>query len=78
VLGGSHAEKLGIRVGDVIKCFNGEQIHTAIEVDIRFIKKFVKIVSLTPCSNALSLDFDNFLLLLSVGEHGVEHMQGPS
>jgi S1-C subfamily serine protease len=31
---GSPAEKLGIRAGDVIKCFNGERISTTVEVDV--------------------------------------------
>lgn len=30
---GSPAEKLGILVGDVINCFNGERISTTVEVD---------------------------------------------
>jgi hypothetical protein len=34
---GSHAEKLGIRVGDVIECFNGECICNTIEVGVLII-----------------------------------------
>jgi S1-C subfamily serine protease len=34
---GSHAEKLGIRDGDVIKCVNGEHISTTVEVDVHWI-----------------------------------------
>jgi hypothetical protein len=28
----SHAEKLGIHIGDIVECFNGEYISTTIEV----------------------------------------------
>jgi hypothetical protein len=31
---GSHAEKLGIRVGDVVECLNGERICNTFEVGV--------------------------------------------
>jgi hypothetical protein len=33
---GSHAEKLGIRDGDVIRCVNGQHISTTVEVDLYY------------------------------------------
>ncbi|XP_047042760.1 uncharacterized protein LOC124646726 [Lolium rigidum] len=36
---GSPAEKLGIRAGDVIKCFNGERISTTVELENMLLSK---------------------------------------
>jgi hypothetical protein len=70
VSGGSYAEKIGIRVGDVIECSNGEDIRTIFEVTVlfliycicSFISFYDKSTRLMWNFISVSLDFVNFFV----------------